>query len=684
MLEPDLNQRPIVIAGMGPAGLASAIELAKMGHSLVVIEPRESFSRIMEVKIDAGTFQFLLDLRDRNDPLDQEFFEKKLRREPDAQEIRCIAQLKDIQTFLIRKLQHLSEKNKKSQKIRILRGGYNITEIDPSNQILKLYDKQKGLHEEIYFRDFIAADGAKHSSVALLNETQPDHKKIHYNKMNYQPRQGASGTVSLHLKKGVPVRRGNYKFEPKHFARLQELGWDKPYFPRFYTFSNNPDAKKRLRYFISGEIPDRILQMSDQHLQREALEEWGQFLMFVRYGYHKDDLKIVAKNVERKEPERERKVREKNKLVSTAFNLELYCADQSAVTLGQGGAFILAGDNYKNANFFYVHGTDDAVKDAKEIAENFRKNKQHSFDVDDYDQYQKKQVAQLNLWMKQDKKKFHEGEMQDKLHKDLKAVAHFLKKMDNPRYEELSKEIRALRKTKMTEQKIYFKIYQNMNKLFDFIEGDLKKIQPNTTKGKEKEFTDENQDLQQLHSLKEKVFSHFRDFFTLKETNRLLSHYENKELISLDLFSKLNANKLHQVDDHGRTIVMHAIMMGVESELLLKILKRDKHIINHQDANGNTALTYAILNNREDIVSVLLSYGAKVDDKTRTLAKSYPAIAVLLPKEQEQEQQQEKKRGSERKEILPAHRTHRSLQKEGLKHPLSAQHKPHSTKKKTK
>lgn len=58
----DNREDPIVVVGMGPGGLVAALESAKKGHKVVLIENREYFSRTQRVILDNRTIEYLKDL----------------------------------------------------------------------------------------------------------------------------------------------------------------------------------------------------------------------------------------------------------------------------------------------------------------------------------------------------------------------------------------------------------------------------------------------------------------------------------------------------------------------------------------------------------------------------------------------------------------------------------------------
>lgn len=344
------NQKPVVIIGMGPGGLSAAITAAQNGHQVVILENREHFSRVQRISADASTIAFLESLRDPTNEQDNKFFNHQLFKSGTEGTV----QVKDLQAFLTRKLQE-NFKN----KVEIRRGtGHKIIGIDPDKQVVRL-QKPDGKIDDVAFSHIIAADGARHGATEVLNNsTHNTAYQIHHHLKDLQPRQAEVGTVSLKAKPGVNLPTPpdeEMKFNPSHNKRLLELGWDKPYFPRVYIFRNEENTK----FFVSGEVPPMIMNIQDKEVQSRMMEAWGKFMVSVRLGYPEHDVALIKSA----NPSGDKRKDEKNALKSTVFSLEMRSADKSAVELGQQGAFVLVGDAYKNANFFFKHGMNDAIKD---------------------------------------------------------------------------------------------------------------------------------------------------------------------------------------------------------------------------------------------------------------------------------------------------------------------------------
>jgi glycine/D-amino acid oxidase-like deaminating enzyme len=56
------SKDPIVIVGMGIAGLTTAIELVKKGCNVTILEKREHFARTQKVNLDSNSKKFITSL----------------------------------------------------------------------------------------------------------------------------------------------------------------------------------------------------------------------------------------------------------------------------------------------------------------------------------------------------------------------------------------------------------------------------------------------------------------------------------------------------------------------------------------------------------------------------------------------------------------------------------------------
>lgn len=369
-------EKSIFIAGMGPAGLASAIEAARKGYEVIIADPRVEMIRGQRVQIDANTVRFLESLRNNDDAEDVQFFNRKISRNGEI-----TVKLKNIQCFLLRKLALYP-------KITI-RAGYAITRIDPTRQQVTIENQKLNIQEQIDFNHFVAADGARHDIANLLNQSSENPAfKIKYEPIadEYQPRHPESGTIALTLVPSHqnPVKPAQaIKFKVADMERLKKYGWQEPFYPKVYILHNQDNSK----LFVSGEIPKCIYDMTDKQKQKIALVGWGKLMANMLYGYQPSDFVLIEKKSKRNPA----KVQAKNKLKTTVFPLKLHAACEASLLLGQGGSFTLVGDANKNANFFFSHGVNDAILDAQHFAKNLNDLPQNNFDIRGYNLYQANQ-----------------------------------------------------------------------------------------------------------------------------------------------------------------------------------------------------------------------------------------------------------------------------------------------------
>ncbi len=462
---PPPSPQPVIIIGMGPGGLSAAIEAARKGLPVVIVENREYFSRGQRLHGDNATFQFLDSLRDKtnqNNPDDVKFFQEQCflhkqtiqSSDADGNDIETIhmdgvVQVKDVQAYLEKKLREFPN-------VEIRKGkGNELVSIDSDNQSVTL-KKPDGSTQQIQCSHIIAADGARSTAVVKLNESiADDAQKIHRDNLNLQPRQKEVGTAAIQLKEGVPIRElpqegsGN-NFGTQHLKRLNELGWDKPYFPKVRVFRNEENTK----FFFSGEVPKAIQYMNsreDKEAQRQALEEWGKFIVSVEMGLDPNDLELPNKAKETirgpagadipNDPAKLERQQEKDRLRATAFALELSSSDKSAVELGNSGAFVLVGDAYKSANFFYGHGLNDAVQDGIKAVRCMGDTQ--TFDFEQYQKHQDRNVRMLNTRMRMEA----EGPKNDlegifkRMNESMEDITKIASKMNDPDVKEALKGI---------------------------------------------------------------------------------------------------------------------------------------------------------------------------------------------------------------------------------------------------
>ncbi len=93
----------------------------------------------------------------------------------------------------------------------------------------------------------------------------------------------------------------------------------------------------------------------------------------------------------------------------------------------------------------------------------------------------------------------------------------------------------------------------------------------------------------------------------------LLMEAKSVELVALLLSSGADPN---QQDEKGGTALHHAVIQG-NGSMIIPVLIENGAKINAVDGNGVTPLVYAVVNDKPDLVELLLRLGAKPDIETR-------------------------------------------------------------------
>lgn len=386
---------PIVVVGMGPGGLVAAIEAAKKGHDVVLIENRNYFTRTQRVLLDKKVLSYLNKLYPGIlTQQDNELSEQKKKFKAFLLSIRNsgnTVQVNELQEMLTEYIKH-----NHSDKVNIKMGrGHDIEAIDVDNQQIQL--KTPHGEETIQFSHFIAADGARHSMTDKLNEAvknRTDIRPIEYMNRVRQNRQEANGTVTLRYQgEGTPPIAGIRDLEIDDLPALEALGWQEPYPPKIYIFMNDNASQ----YYVAGEIPNKILNAPPD--QRALLmEQWGQVCMSKMLGLKntQNDFKL---DIEQPVPGEEEKYEKINAMKATAFPVTLQYTETPCIKLPNNGAFVLVGDASKNANFHYGHGAGDAMNDALKAISSIKKD--GSFDYDSYTNHQQSHYQNINMQMHQ-------------------------------------------------------------------------------------------------------------------------------------------------------------------------------------------------------------------------------------------------------------------------------------------
>lgn len=357
------QQDPIVVVGMGPAGLMAAIEFArKHKQRVLMLEKRDHFTRGQKVMLNTANIKYLEGIA--RGAAKQPGYTKEDAENDQAflQELSFggFIEVSLIQEFLKRKIEILYPELVDMQQ----GNGASIKEVDVEKGTLR-YSDASGVEQQVGYQHIIAADGVRRETAQLLARggTEIARKRP----IRVQLVEKAHGTVTLDLKEGVQPRLPKTSEELASMLRLKEedlpklrgLGWNAAQMPRVYIW---PDSSFR-KYYIAGEIPERILSLPPDQKQK-AMEEWGQKLMELTMGYPKNEIGLDL-SVDAKQPE---KSAQANQLKTTAFQSPLSYMEEAAMSLGADSSFVVLGDAARTPNFYGGHGANDAFADARKLA----------------------------------------------------------------------------------------------------------------------------------------------------------------------------------------------------------------------------------------------------------------------------------------------------------------------------
>ncbi len=385
---PGANPR-VVVVGMGPGGIVSAIEAAKKGHNVLIIENRDHFTRSQRVHVDlAPTINYLFELNEAErkkgtlEKEDEDFVQSIIK-------AGNTVQIDELQEFLAKKLARLYP-----DKVEITKGAQHQVEgIDVKKQ--QLIISNNGVKERVSYSHVVGADGSRHAMSDMVTKAlKKEGRKginlfknvgkkfgVKYKKLDAQTRQVAHGTISFRASdENIPLNPVPRALNKADLPKLQALGWDEPYLPQVYMFSDGIPAKKM---YVAGEIPQKILDEKDKDKQQDMLVQWGKGILALQYN--------IVDNIEFDiSGKKDEKSKQQDKLKATAFPVVLTYAKQPCVALpsddpDKQSAFVLVGDANKSANFHLGHGANDAIQDGLQFGLCLRTD---SFGFDTYQTYQ--------------------------------------------------------------------------------------------------------------------------------------------------------------------------------------------------------------------------------------------------------------------------------------------------------
>ncbi|CEK11540.1 FAD-dependent oxidoreductase [Legionella hackeliae] len=324
----------VAIVGLGPGGLAAALETAKQGKTVLVFTNREQYIRGQRLILSHDTQQFLVRYYDPHDPQDVKLWTKYTSEKT--------VQSKDIEKYLYRKLTKLSNVT----IIKALPGGdLTIQQISKGIEghadciILKNGEKY-------YFRHLLGADGAKHSTADMVANCigQP----IQYKLTPTQERHPFHAVVQLQLKPGEKVKGKTTTDIIHEMQTLGLQGWKNAYHPKYYIFPNAAHTK----FYFAGEIPQQIFDAPESE-QKKQLKQWASVFLKANYGIEEEQL----------EYRQSKKTPSKDKLQNTVFAMATYVCETPLLDLSNG-VFAQIGDARRLPNYNFAHGVNDSIKGA--------------------------------------------------------------------------------------------------------------------------------------------------------------------------------------------------------------------------------------------------------------------------------------------------------------------------------
>lgn len=325
----------IAIVGLGPAGLATCIEAARHGMSIVAFTNRRVYSRGQRIKPSLFTLTFLdaLDLDDADDRL---FFDKF-----DSDKS---IQTKDIESYLHRKLAPFSHL-------------ITLVDINEQNPITTIQTTPRGQDTHLslldgtryYFTNLVGADGIKRTTSSLVRKGL--HIPVDYKDCNLQDRHLYHASVQL----CVNQHQEASDIPPKSQA---ELGWDNHVYtdpePMSLILPNLIGTESiPTKFSYTGEIPKDIYDKTGDE-QEALLKLWAITAILKEYNHPSLATQLDFRKSAKKE-------HDKQKIQAVPFKLHQTMCTQSLFKLPHGGHYAPIGDARRTPYYKLSHGINDAI-----------------------------------------------------------------------------------------------------------------------------------------------------------------------------------------------------------------------------------------------------------------------------------------------------------------------------------
>jgi len=295
----------LAVIGLGPGGLAAALEAAKLGKKVVAFTDRDRYIRGQRMKLNPDVIEYFKSLVQFNeidpfdfDPLnevrlvpldkDDEKFLEKIKADNN------IVQIKDIERFLLRKLKSYSDL---VTIVPVDRKGDSPDK--KMSEVGKIEDGTSYIavgERRYYCKNMLAADGAGHSFADFVSKGL--EAEISYKESAAQERHLYQGVVQLRVKKGELPSRD----KPSAIGQYWRHGWSETFSP-FGTILSNADSSSVRKFNFAGEIPKIIFDMptrneAEKTAKKEALKHWASLFIRERYGYSSAQLEFHVSTLE--------------------------------------------------------------------------------------------------------------------------------------------------------------------------------------------------------------------------------------------------------------------------------------------------------------------------------------------------------------------------------------------------
>ncbi|MEJ2680862.1 MAG: FAD-binding protein [Gammaproteobacteria bacterium] len=383
------HQSSILIVGSGPAGLWAAIQASETGHSVTLLEKRNTFDRTSIVALNPDRIFQLQELATKLQEINPQV---RINSKPindivtNLRNYKTI-KTKDLQSLLAHYIETVANANPASSApIRVIKG-VDIQKINAKSQAAVVMHKKDGSYSIESFRDIIHADGTKSPSHEMLIKNMKENgistegleseKKVRTNETKKRPqaalymRDKSDKEIKLPGGKISNIHLNNNKnLKARLKESLESLGWTSLDLPKFYFFVSAD--KKRIR--AAGEVPENIGNKEKE----EEKKETGKKERSNREGIdkhleelkrHRDNSNLSGEDKQalNTEIEKYERKRAKEKMNGAFFDLlaESFSIDQTAKPIGHNGISYIIGDAAVSPNYHYAHGTSDAFTDAE-------------------------------------------------------------------------------------------------------------------------------------------------------------------------------------------------------------------------------------------------------------------------------------------------------------------------------